>query len=57
MRRTINHQIGNKVYQKLEAHDKIIKDKMKKYFDNRYHTKKSSKVYRRLYFSEKTKSK
>ena len=31
---TINHEIGNKVHQKLEAHDKIIKDKMKKYFDN-----------------------
>ena len=36
---TINHEIGNKVHQELEAHDKIIKDKMKKYFDNWYHTK------------------
>ena len=36
---TINYEIGNKVHQKLEAHDKIMNDKMKKYFDNRYHTK------------------
>ena len=36
----ISHEIDNKVLQKLEAHDKLIKDKMKKYFGNRYHTKK-----------------
>ena len=36
---TINHKIDNRVHQKLEAHDRIIKDKMKKYFDSRYHTK------------------
>ena len=36
---TINHEIGNRVHQKLEAHDKIKKDKMKKYLDNQYHTK------------------
>ena len=31
---TINHEIYNKVHQKLEAHGKITKDKMKKYSDN-----------------------
>ena len=31
---TINHKIYNKVHQKLEAHGKITKDKMKKYSDN-----------------------
>ena len=31
---TINYEIDNKVHQKLEVHDKIMKDKMKKYFDN-----------------------
>ena len=36
---TINHEIDNRVHQKLEAHDRIIKDKMRKYFDSRYHTK------------------
>ena len=36
---TINHEIDNKVHQKLKADDKIMKDKMKKYFYNRYHTK------------------
>ena len=36
---TINHEIDNRVHQKLEAHDRIIKDKMKKYFDSRYRTK------------------
>ena len=35
---TINPQIDNKVHQ-LEAHDKIMKDKLKKYFNNRYHKK------------------
>ena len=30
----INHKIDNKVHQKLEAHDKILKDKIKRYFDN-----------------------
>ena len=28
---TINHEIDNKVHQKLKAHDKIMKDKMKNY--------------------------
>ena len=36
---TINREIDNRVHQKLEAHERIIKDKMKKYFDSRYHTK------------------
>ena len=36
---TINHEIDIKVHHKLEAHDKIMKDKTEKYFDNRYHTK------------------
>ena len=31
---TINHEIDNKVHQKLEAHDKNMKDQIKKYFDN-----------------------
>ena len=31
---TIYHEIYNKVHQKLEAHGKITKDKMKKYSDN-----------------------
>ena len=35
----INHGIDNRVHQKLEAHDRIIRDKMKKYFNSRYHTK------------------
>ena len=30
---TINHEIDNRVHQKLEAHDRIIMDEMKKYFD------------------------
>ena len=36
---TVSHEIDNGVHRKLEAHDKIMKDKMKKYFDNRYRTK------------------
>ena len=36
---TTDRVIDNRVHQKLEAHDKIIRDEMKKYFDNRYHTK------------------
>ena len=36
---TINHEIGKGVHQRLEAHDKIIKAKMKEYFDNAYCTK------------------
>ena len=36
---TVNHKTDKGVYKKLEAHDKIMKDKMKKYFDNRYQTK------------------
>ena len=36
---TINHEIDNKIHQKLEVRDKIMKDKMKKYFNNRYDTK------------------
>ena len=36
---TINHEIDNKIHQKYEAHYKIKKDKMKKYFNNRYQTK------------------
>ena len=36
---TANHEIGMEVHQKLEAHDKIMKDKMKKYFENQYRTK------------------
>ena len=36
---TINHEIDNKIHQKLEVQDKIMKDKMNKYFDNRYLTK------------------
>ena len=35
----ISHEIDNEVYQKLEAHGKIMKGKMNKYFDNRYRTK------------------
>ena len=35
----VNHEIDAGVHQKLEAHDKIMKDKMKKYFGNRYQTK------------------
>ena len=35
----INHEIDNGVYQKLEAHGKIMKGKMNKYFDNQYRTK------------------
>ena len=35
----INYKIDNRIHQKLEAHEKIMKDKMKKYFDNGYHTK------------------
>ena len=31
---TISHEIDNKVHPKLEVHDKIMKDKMKKYFGN-----------------------
>ena len=31
---TANHEIGMEVHQKVEAHDKIMKDKMKKYFEN-----------------------
>ena len=41
---TINPQIDNKVHQKLEAHDKIMKDKLKKYFNNRYHKKLSTRI-------------
>ena len=36
---TVNHEIDKGVHQKLEAHNKIMKDKMKKYFNNRYQTK------------------
>ena len=36
---TVNHEIDMGVHKKLEAHDKIMKEKMKKYFDNRYRTK------------------
>ena len=36
---TVSREIDNGVHRKLEAHDKIMKDKMKKYFDNRYQTK------------------
>ena len=36
---TINQEMFYKVYQKLKAHGKIMKDKMKEYFDNRYHKK------------------
>ena len=36
---TINHEVDNRVHQKLEAHDRIMKDKIKKYFDNWYNTK------------------
>ena len=53
---TISHEIDNKVHQKLEPYNKIMKDKMKKYFDNRYH-KKQSNAYRKLCFSETTKNK
>ena len=35
----VNHEIDKGVHQKLEAEDKIMKDEMKKYFDNRYRTK------------------
>ena len=35
----INHEIDNGVYQKLEAHGKIMKGKMNKYFDNRFRKK------------------
>ena len=34
----INYEIDNRIHQKLEAHAKIMKDKMKKYFDNGYNT-------------------
>ena len=30
----VSHEIDKGVHQRLEAHDKIMKDKMKKYFDN-----------------------
>ena len=36
---TTDHEIDNRVHHKFEAHDKIIKDKMKKYFNNQYHIK------------------
>ena len=36
---TVNHEIDKGVHKILEAHDKIMKDKMKKCFDNRYWTK------------------
>ena len=36
---TANHDIGMEVHQKLEAHDKIMKDKIKNYFENQYRTK------------------
>ena len=36
---TVNHEIDKGFLKKLESHDKIMKDKMKKYFDNRYPTK------------------
>ena len=35
----VNHKIDKEVHKKLEAHDKIMKNKIKKYFDNRYRTK------------------
>ena len=35
---TANHEIDKPAHQKLEAHDKIMKDKMKKYSDNGYRT-------------------
>lgn len=35
----INQEMYFKVYQKFKAHGKIMKDKMKGYFDNRYHKK------------------
>ena len=54
---TIIHEIDNKVHQKLKAHNKVMKDKMKKYFDNRHHTNKLSNAYRRLCFSETKKNK
>ena len=53
----ITQEIDNKVHQKLEAHDKIMKHKIKKYFDNLYHKKKLSNAYRRLCFSETTRNK
>ena len=36
---TANHKIDKPAHQKLEAHDKVMKDKMKKYSDNEYRTK------------------
>ena len=54
---TINHEIDNKVHQKLDTHDKIMKYKMRKYFGNRYHTKKLSNAYRRLCISKTTSNK
>lgn len=35
----INQEMYFKVYQKFKAHGKIMKDKMKGYFHNRYHKK------------------
>ena len=36
---TVNHEIDKRVHQKLEAHGEIMKNKMKKCFDNQYRTK------------------
>ena len=36
---TVNHEIDKGFHKKLESHDEIMKDKMKKYFDNQYRTK------------------
>ena len=35
----VTPEIDKGVHQTLEAHDKVMKDKMKKYFDNRYQPK------------------
>ena len=54
---TINHKIDNRVHQKLEAHDKIIRDEMKKYFDNRYHIKNGQMYIGDCGFSKTTETK
>ena len=35
----VSHKTDKGVHQKLKAHDKIMKDKLKKYFDNQYQMK------------------
>ena len=35
----VNHKIDKGVHQKLQAHDKIMQDKLKKHFDNQYQMK------------------